>query len=227
MPPTPDSSRSRERPAGRLSNLLAACLGLGALLLLLLPTTPVSQARPAATCPPVQNTLKYTIVYGAVTVGGLAAPAGAVVEARNPRGETVGCFEVTEAGEYGAMFVYGEDTSVSPPIPGMRKDEVVAFLVDSAAAVSDPVLTWADDKSGHPVNLAASAPATPTDTPAPTATAHPCAGDVDGSGRVDVADLQLLAAAFRRPTYDLVGGDGVVTLLDIMVAAAQYDQSCP
>lgn len=72
-------------------------------------------------------------------------------------------------------------------------------------------------------------PATPTPTHAPTPTARPrpCAGDVDGSGRVDVADLQLLAAAFRRPTYDLVGGDGVVTLLDVMLAAVQYDQVCP
>lgn len=39
--------------------------------------------------------------------------------------------------------------------------------------------------------------------------------------------VNLLAAAFRQPTYDLVGGDGVVTLLDVMLAAVQYDQVCP
>jgi len=114
----------------------------------------------AGTCPPVQNTLKYTIVYGSVTVDAVAAPAGSVVEARSPRNDVVGCFVVTSAGEYGAMFVYGEDTSVSPPVPGMQPGEPVTFRVNSVSATANPTLTWADDKAAHRVDLTATLPTT-------------------------------------------------------------------
>ena len=62
----------------------------------------------------------FTIVYGMVILDGGDAPAGAVVEAINPRQDVVGCFVVTTAGAYGTMYVYGQDTSVTPPIPGMQ-----------------------------------------------------------------------------------------------------------
>jgi hypothetical protein len=65
------------------------------------------------------------IVYGEVKIAGTAAPAGTVVEARSPRGDTVGCKEVTTPGYYPTMYVYGEDNS-QPPIPGMRAGETVA-----------------------------------------------------------------------------------------------------
>jgi len=52
----------------------------------------------------------------------------------------------------------------------------------------------------------------------------PCPGDVDGSGLVDATDIQLLADAFRQPTYDLTG-DGVVTLADVMLAASQFGKA--
>lgn len=38
--------------------------------------------------------------------------------------------------------------------------------------------------------------------------------------------VNLPAAAFRRSTYDLVGDDGIVTLLDVMLAVAQFEQYC-
>jgi hypothetical protein len=147
--------------SGQWSVVRLRRIALGLVVLLLLAgfvrTSPVTTA---GTCPPVQITLKYTIVYGSVTVGGVAALAGSVVEARSPRNDVVGCFVVTSAGEYGAMFVYGEDTSVSPPVPGMRPNEPVTFWVNSAPATANPALTWADDKTAHRVDLTATLPTT-------------------------------------------------------------------
>ena len=137
------------------------------------PTQPVS-GQPAVTqgvCPPVQNTPYMTIAYGAVTVDGAPAPVGAVVEARSPRGDTVGCIVVATAGVYPLMQIYGEDVTAAPPIPGMREGETVAFYVDGRPATPSPSLVWHDDKDYHRVDLAVTGPtATPTATWTPTRT---------------------------------------------------------
>ena len=125
-------------------------------LLLLLVAAVGPRPRPAVAqggCPPVQNTPAFTIVYGAVLVDGVAAAPGTVIAAHNPRGDVVGCFEVAGAGSYGAMYVYGEDTSVSPPVPGMRAGETVAFYVDGVQVAADPSLAFANDRDLHPVDL--------------------------------------------------------------------------
>ena len=112
-------------------------------------------------------------------VDGADAPVGTIVEAVSPRGDVVGCFEVTTAGHYGAMYIYGEDTSANPPIPGMRDGETVTFRVNGVVATATPSLTWHDDKAPHQVNLSATTPTptwTPTDTPTPTETSTPSAG---------------------------------------------------
>jgi hypothetical protein len=129
---------------------------------------PVGQLQ--GVCPPVQNTPNFTIVYGTVTINGAAAPAGTVVEARSPRGDTVGCFVIADAGDYGSMYVYGEDTSVDPTIPGMRDGETVDFYVNDVAATANPVLSWSNDRDVHQVDLSAEE-ATPTHTPTNTPTA--------------------------------------------------------
>ena len=142
----------------------------------LLPTTAVP-ARASGVCPTVQNTPSFTIVYGTAALNSQAAPLGTVVEARSPRGDTVGCFVVSTAGQYGTMYVYGEDTSVSPTIPGMRAGETIAFFINSVAASASPALTWSNDLNLHEVNLSATgtfAPvanfsATPTSGSAPLA----------------------------------------------------------
>ena len=75
------------------------------------------------------------------------------------------------AGSYGMMYIYGEDTSVSPTIPGMRAGETVAFRVDGSAATATPGLTWANDaQSGSPHEISLSASAAPPVAPAVTAT---------------------------------------------------------
>lgn len=130
-----------------------------------------------ASCPAVSNTPFFTIVYGSVTFNGTAAVPGMVVEARNPRGDVVGCFVVAAAGNYGAMYVYGEDTSVSPTVPGMRAGETVAFYVSGNAAVAAPSLVWSNDQEVHQIDLSASG-ATPTPTSTPTVTPTPSATPV-------------------------------------------------
>ncbi len=123
-------------------------------------------------CPPVQSSSLATIVYGTVIVNGASAPIGTVVQARSPRGHVVGCFVVQSAGNYGMMYVYGEDNSVSPAIPGMRAGEIIAFRVNGAAATANPALAWANDYLSappHQVALAAQG-ASPTPTRTPTRT---------------------------------------------------------
>lgn len=128
------------------------------------------QAAPRGVCPPVLNTPSFTIAYGGVTLDGFNAPVGAIVEARSPRGDTVGCFVVYQAGSYGAMYIYGEDTSVTPPIPGMRAGETVAFYVNGSLGMSTPNLMWSNDHDLHQVALSAVS-AMPTSTSTSTATA--------------------------------------------------------
>jgi len=102
----------------------------------------------------VTPTPYFSQAYGAVTVSGQPAPTGTIVQALNPRGETVGCFTVGSAGSYGFMRIYGEDTSVNPAIPGMRDNELVIFTVNGEDAVSTPLLNWHDDRANHNIALA-------------------------------------------------------------------------
>jgi PKD repeat protein len=117
-----------------------------------------SLSGPAATCPNVANTPTFTIAYGPVQIDGVDAPVGTVVEAVSPREEIVGCFEVTSAGHYGAMYVYGEDQSVAPPIPGMKDGEPVTFRVNGLAATASPALLWHNDRASHLAELTARSP---------------------------------------------------------------------
>ena len=103
----------------------------------------------------VTATPYFTQFYGEVTADGQPAPAGAFVEAFSPRGDQVGCFQVTSTGLYGYMRVYGEDTSISPTIPGMRTGETVTFKVNARIAGATGSTAWQDDKAIHAANLAA------------------------------------------------------------------------
>jgi len=172
----------------------------------------------AGVCPPVQNTPLFTIVYGTATLNGAAAPVGSVVEARSLRGDVVGCFAVSTAGNYGSMYVYGEDTSVSPPVPGMRNGEVISFLVSGASATASPQLAWSNDHDLHQVNL--------------SATSTTCY-DFDHSGQVDANDIQAVANHWRQRAGDPgwearfdVNSDGVINIVDIMQVSAHWGESC-
>jgi hypothetical protein len=178
-------------------------------------------------CPTVPNTPSLTIAYGTLTVAGSPAPEGTVVEARSPRGDTVGCFVVKRVGHYGTMFVYGEDPSASPVIPGMRAGETVAFVVDGVLAEVSPALVWRDDKDPHEVHLSAS-------TPGPTPTTPPAlAGDMDGDCDVDVVDIMLVAAHWGtfqgQANYDAqfdLDHDGNIDVIDVVLVAIHWSEAC-
>lgn len=102
---------------------------------------------------PIPQTPTWTAAYGAVLIDDELAPPGTLVTAETPRGDLVGCFEVTEEGLYGFMPIYGADPEANPPVPGMQDGETVIFRVNGALAVADPLLTWRDDKTPQEINL--------------------------------------------------------------------------
>ena len=83
---------------------------------------------------------------------------GTLVTAQSPRGDTVGCSVVTTAGYFGAIYIYGEDNSVSPAIPGMRAGETVTFTLNGWAAAASPSLVWSNDKDFHQIALSGETP---------------------------------------------------------------------
>jgi glucose/arabinose dehydrogenase len=52
-----------------------------------------------------------------------------------------------------------------------------------------------------------------------------CPADLDADLDVDITDVQGIAGAFREARNDITG-DGVVTLDDVMIAVASYNQPC-
>ncbi len=101
----------------------------------------------------VQETPYFSETYGSVLINDVVAPPGSVVQAVSPRGDTVGCFTVSNEGLYGFMRIYGEDTSAEPDIPGMRAGEIVSFRVNGAPAIASPTFYWNDDHVAHNIDL--------------------------------------------------------------------------
>ncbi len=106
-------------------------------------------------CPALQSTLSFTFAYGDITVNGQPAPIGTIVKAYSPRGTLVGCTEVTTVGHYGSMYIYGEDNSVTPTLPGMRSGETVTFQIFENQATAVPSLSWSNDREPHQIALSA------------------------------------------------------------------------
>jgi hypothetical protein len=104
-------------------------------------------------CGTLVTSSHYTSYFGGVVVSGQQVGRGTLVEAFSPRGDRVGCFQITSPGIFGYMRVYGEETGTWPTIPGMRAGELVAFKVDGSAAGVEGSAQWRDDKSTHLVNL--------------------------------------------------------------------------
>lgn len=101
----------------------------------------------------VKETPYFSETYGNVLINEFNAPVGSIVQAISPRGDTVGCFSVTNEGLYGFMRIYGEDTTAIPAIPGMRAGEIVSFRVNGAPAIATPTFYWNDDHATHNINL--------------------------------------------------------------------------
>lgn len=130
-----------------------------------------------ANCTPFdQQTPTFHDFWGDLTIAG--APAGTRVEAFSPRGVRAGCWTVDPGREgiYGFMRVYGEDTTASPPIPGLRVGETVIFRVNGvvAQATGPDSLVFTGDRSPRHVSLSVVSPtASPTVTATPTLSPTP------------------------------------------------------
>jgi PKD repeat protein/photosystem II stability/assembly factor-like uncharacterized protein len=113
------------------------------------------QSATDESCSTVNNTPTFTFAYGDVTLSGSPAPVGSVVDARSIRGDVVGCTVVTVTGNYGLMAIYGEDSTITPPVAGIRPGEAVNFYVNNTLATSTPTLIWSDDKDLHAIAVSA------------------------------------------------------------------------
>jgi len=203
--------------------LLLLAGGLLVSLLHITTSTPAVQADPWArralivqqACSGVQPTPNFSEYYGTVSLDGEPAPAGTLVEAYSPRDDKVGCVQVSVPGYYPYMRVYGEEGTT----PGMRFNEKVTFKVGGHLATTDPSpVIWINDWDQHEVNL--------------SATSAPCY-DFDNSGQVDLPDVTLVANCWRMTTedsdcapYDL-DGDGIITVVDIMLVVVHLGETCP
>jgi hypothetical protein len=193
-----------------------ARVGLGGLALVTMVSLRPAGAGSDYVCPTVHATQRYTFAYGSVLLDGIDAPVGSVVEARSPRGDTVGCHTVESAGIYGLMFVYGEDPNPGGgTIPGMRAGEVVAFLVDGSPATSAPELAFADDWASHRSDLSAQSG---------------ISGDVNGDGAPNSTDALIILSAdvgmntswFCPMNCGDVNSDGLVNSTDALIILS-YD----
>ena len=101
----------------------------------------------------VTATPSLTLLFGTLIIKGQPAPVGTRVEALTPRGEVAGCYVMDTAGQYGFMFLYGEDASADPVIPGFRPDEPVRLRVNGMEAPLAQDLLWQDDLAPHRVDL--------------------------------------------------------------------------
>jgi hypothetical protein len=109
--------------------------------------------HPTSACQQVARTPALSLVYGRVDFGDRPAPLGTVVEALTPRGEVAGCFQVTTAGYFGIMSLYGEDASTNQLSAGFRHGEQVSFRVNGLLAKPSSALVWQDDLETHNTNL--------------------------------------------------------------------------
>ena len=196
-------------------------------------STPVIQADPRGrralavqqVCSGLQPTPNFSEYYGSVSLDGEAAPAGTLVEAYSPRGDKVGCVQVSVPGYYPYMRVYGEEGTT----PGMRNNEEVTFKVGGHLATTDPSpVIWFNDWDQHQVNL--------------SATSTTCY-DFDESGQVDLPDVMRVASRWRTsceipdpdsdpetPSYDSlydIDDDCDIDIVDIMLVVAQWGEACP
>lgn len=188
-----------ERWLRRWIILGASLAALGVLALIFVRAASPAVAGSGYVCPTVPATQKYTFLYGSAVLDSLDATPGSVVEARNPRGNTVGCQTVAPAGKYALMYVYGEETVAGTPIPGMRSGESIAFALNGNLATAVPTVLWSNDWASHRVDLNARAPA-----PTPAPPKAPVGMTIAVSG----ADLLL---AWQPVTQDIDGNSITVS----------------
>ena len=171
-------------------------------------------------CSGVQPTPNFSEYFGGVSLDGEPASVGTLVKAYSPRGDKVGCVQVSVPGYYPYMRVYGEEGTT----PGMRNGEDVTFRVGGYVATTNPSpVIWFNDWDQHEVSL--------------TATSTTCY-DFDNSGQVDLPDVMRVASRWRAkcadpdprwPSYDPlydIDDDCDIDIVDIMLVVKHWGESC-
>lgn len=135
---------------------------------------------------------------------------------------------------------FRDDAGVSPPdlcVPSTPDPQPEPMLVGdltpeealSAFAGMDPTGAWTLTISDHAANdsgvLHSACLTIEYDAP------PPCSGDVNGSGGVDVDDLNVILSAFGTSVgvghaADLANGDGVVNIDDLNVVLSNFGATC-
>lgn len=133
-------------------------------------------------CSPIPSTPFFALAYGQVVVNGISAPVGTHIEAVTPRGDAVGCFVVKNSGQFGIMYLYGEDTSGTPSIPGFKPNETIAWRLNGQIVVSSSTLTWQDDRIPREISLNFTTSPSPSPSASPVVPPPPPAGGGGGGG---------------------------------------------
>ena len=169
-------------------------------------------------CPEAHPNPSWVDFWGeGSTLDGQPLPVGAMVRAYDPTGTLAGCRQVRGDGHYG-LAVYQDEADTLELDEGAGPGDRIAFTVDDhpAAALGPDEPLWAQPYDLMHVELRAST----------------LAGDSDGDCRVDVADIQRVAARWGiaqgeegyYPPYD-PDGDGI-DVGDIHQAALAWRETC-
>jgi hypothetical protein len=113
---------------------------------------------------PFVATDEWVDFWGTLTIGGEPAPVGTIVAAYDPGGVYIGDYILTEAGQYGFLHAYGDDTSTLADEGAVLGDNLSfkAFLPLGATPIvltpDSGTPTWQGRGSRTEVNLSGSAP---------------------------------------------------------------------
>jgi len=106
----------------------------------------------------VTPTSSWVTYWSTATVSyGQPVTVGSVIVACDPDGVKAGVFTVTAAGEYGPLYVYGDDSTTTGTDEGAEAGDNITFYVNGKKASpqgpDDPA--WASDKAVENVDLVA------------------------------------------------------------------------
>lgn len=181
--------------------------------------------------PPLPNSNSYAMYAGHLTIRGATADIGDEVAIYDPQGVLCGHFRVDTPGDYGFLYVYGDDPDTAEVDEGAISGDVLTFRVwDRSAGIeyagSDIVFT-----AGAPVGGYGLSPLPPLWSDGSVylldlavAASAALAGDINHDATVDLADailaLRILSgqppALPSLPKAADISGDGRIGLPEVL-----------
>lgn len=98
---------------------------------------------------------EWVNLHGTITLYGLPAPMGTVVDAYDPDGVHCGEFEVHTAGIYGSVAVYRDDALTPEVDEGCDPGDVITLRINGYQAESDVIVIWTENGDLIEANLSA------------------------------------------------------------------------